>query len=243
MTTTGTAMTTGTSMTTTTTTTTTTASTSTGLMACPSQVTTIMGECDLYYQDCPNGDNCLPTLDGNNMLTTACSTPGLIGLGQPCMDPGECQAGLLCIGGACTHACCPETDEPCGVGDCNINATFNGFPNDFIMACSYAQTCTLFDPNSCPNGQDCHIQMTGFASCSNPSGANAMPGQPCMFVNDCGDSQICLGETGPMDPNEVCRWLCQQGSMAAPGLGGCPGGTTCNTSVYDFGFAGVGFCE
>ncbi len=230
------------SMTTSSTTTSAAMSSSTGVSACPEPVTNITGECDLYTQDCPAGQSCAIFGDPNDPMNSIsqCDNAGLVGLGLPC-SPGECQEDMICVG-TCTYACCPTTHEPCGIGMCNLEVTFTGTMNT-VMACTYNEVCTIFDPTSCPDGKDCHLQMTALATCSVPSPTNYMDGDPCdNFANDCQDSMICIEEV-PMDAMFTCRYLCQLGSSAMPGFGGCPGGQTCDTAVYDFGFDGMGFCH
>jgi hypothetical protein len=232
------------------TTTTTTTSTSSGPLMCPSAVTNIpVGECDLFLQDCPNTNQTCAFVDagagggGGASTTTACVTAnGLKTLGQDCANQGECAAGLFCIGdpGKCTAACCPDTDEPCMGGSCNQIINVGGTaPNELtFMACSFAAMCTLFTPDSCVAGEDCHLDGPGFATCSQPSPTPKMEGEACMYVNDCGDSQICAGN---MTDGYFCRYLCQIGSSAAAGLGGCPANQTCDGG-FDTGFTDVGLC-
>ena len=226
------------------------ASTSTGPSECSEEVTNISGNCDLFLQDCPAGETCIVFGDANDptLAFSDCADDGLVGLGQPCM-PGECQHGMICAG-TCTFACCPAdadvgANQPCGdLGLCNLNLMFEG-TTSHMMVCTYDEICSLFQPDSCPNGKDCHYGGPGFTSCSVPSPGNFMDGQTCEGNgNDCADSAICIDEV-PGAPEElVCRYFCQQGSNEPPGLGGCPVGQGCNTTTYDFGFMDdtIGFC-
>jgi hypothetical protein len=178
-----------------------------------------------------------------------CDSPGLVGLGQPCM-PGDCQEGMLCTG-TCTYVCCPfdaevGANEPCGIGQCSLNITFMGTdPPDNVFVCAYNEVCTIFQPDSCPSNKDCHLVAEGLANCSVPSPGNYMDGDVCKGNgNDCPDSAICIDpDPDDGDTTQVCRYLCDGGSMAAPGLGGCPGGQMCDEGVYNFGFPNMGFCH
>lgn len=250
-TTTGTGNTTGTSGSTTTTGSTTSGSTSSGPIVCSDPVTTITGECDLLQQDCPTGETCLVAQDPNDPMNSvaACAPAGLVGLGQPC-SPGDCQEDMLCVG-TCTYVCCPfdaamGANEPCGIGQCTLNVTFMG-TDDSVFVCTYDEVCSFFDPNSCPAGKDCHYAGPGLANCSVPSPPNYMDGDVCGGNgNDCPDSAICIDVDGPMmgDDTLYCRYFCDTDLSGMPaGLGGCPGGQTCDTGVYDFGFPGLGFCH
>ncbi len=228
----------------TTTTTNTTTSTSSGPLMCPSAVTTIpMGDCDVFLQDCPNtNQTCAFVSDGaggSPGTSTGCITAnGLKTIGLPCADDGECAAGLFCLD-KCSPACCPDTDEPCGPGQCNLTVTIGGDPSLTFFACTFSDSCTLFDPNSCVAGEDCHLGADpGSAYCSPPSPTPKNEGEACMYVNDCGESQNCLGNA---TDGSFCRYLCQAGSNAAPGLGGCPANQVCDLG-FDTGFTDVGAC-
>ncbi len=227
------------------------ASSSTGVSECSEEVTNITGNCDLFLQDCPSGQTCIVFGDPNNpeLAFADCADDGLVGLGQPCM-PGECQHGMLCVG-TCTYACCPTNAEiggnqPCGdLGSCTLKIDFKG-TTSHVMVCTYDEICSLFQPDSCPAGKDCHFGGQGFTSCSVPSPGNYMDGDTCEGNgNDCPDSAICIDPVpNDMVDELVCRYFCQAGSNQPAGLGGCPAGQACNTTTYDFGFMDdtLGFC-
>jgi hypothetical protein len=224
------------------------ASTSSGPLTCDVPVTDITGDCDLFQQNCPAGETCIIFVDdpvNPTMAFTGCNPAGLVGLGQACQTAEDCQEDMLCIGtnpGMCTYACCPTTNEPCGVGECVIDVMLPMSLGSF-SACAYDQTCTLFMPSTCPDGQDCHYAQPGLATCSPPSPTQVGDGEPCRYANDCVDSAICIPVTPGMDMPRECRFMCQDGSSAMPGLGGCPSGQTCDVTVYDFGFPGMGYCH
>lgn len=226
---------------------TTMASTSSGPLACSEEVTNITGNCDLFLQDCPPGESCIVFGDPNDptMAFADCAADGLVGLGQPCM-PGECQHGMICAG-TCTHACCPENadiggNEPCGVGSCSLNLSFEG-TTSHVMVCTYDEVCSLFDPSTCPAGKDCHFGGPGLLNCSVPSPGNFMDGDVCDGNgNDCPDSAICI-EDIPDSAMFHCRYFCLAGSNEPAGLGGCPVGSGCNTTTWNFELPeDVGFC-
>ncbi|HTJ83445.1 MAG TPA: hypothetical protein VL400_17115, partial [Polyangiaceae bacterium] len=188
--------TTTTTTTSTTTTTNTTTSTGSGPLMCPSEVTNITGDCDLFTQDCPQtNQTCTFVDDGTGNTKTSCVLAnGLKGVGQTCASDGECQAHLFCIGdpGTCTPACCPDTDEPCNGGQCNLTVNVQAGPSQgelHFMACTYGMACALFDPSVCPGSEDCHLSGPAFAVCSQPSPTPVGEGEACMYVNDCGESQ------------------------------------------------------
>jgi hypothetical protein len=225
--------------------TTSTMSTSTGPLTCTSEYTNIPAEgseCDLLQQNCGPNQTCDVVGDAEGNITLGClPANGVKGVGQDCAQ-GECQPGLMCIG-QCTPVCCKDTNEPCGAGVCNVTVTLSdpeGNPTEFTyVVCAYDPACTIFDPTSCPDGQDCHLSAEpGLATCSPPSNMPVDEGEPCMYVNDCADSQICITVA---EPDYFCRWLCTTGSPEEPGLGGCPDGQSCQP-YPDAGFPNMGIC-
>ncbi len=202
------------------------------------------GTCDLLNQDCMGNMTCAPTDNGTGGTTTSCAiTAGLSPPGSTCMQDTSCVKGSLCISNVCSQVCCPGTMQPCGSGACDIQVTLNG-TMDFIFVCDYAPACKLFMPMACATGTQCHPAAAGLATCVSPSGTMVAEGQPCQHVNDCGDMEGCFAPQG--STNFVCRYLCQVGSMAAAGAGGCPASETCqgdSSLGFDSGSTMVGICS
>ena len=216
-------------------------STGSGPIACTGMYTNIpKGDCDLLQQDCTNGNTCAVFQGaGGSSSISMCdqASPGLKGMGLSCATASECQKGLFCIAKTCTPVCCPDSGKPCGGGSCDLTVTFTG-TSDFMRVCRFGAQCTLFVPNACTGGDDCHPEQ-GISTCSAPSGANIPEGGACQGLNDCGDMQACIGpQNGPFN----CRYVCTPGSAAAAGLGGCPVGRTCNPTTT-FGIDNLGICE
>jgi hypothetical protein len=216
----------------------TTTTTSTGAGMCTDYGNIPVGDCDIFQQNCTGNMTCAVFDDGMGGPITHCGiTAGLKNAGDVCNDPmgslmSECAKGLFCIGGFCSPACCHDNGNPCGSADCvetDVDATHHFF------SCSYAPACTLFTSNACAAGTDCHPYDDTLAECYPPSTTPAGEGQPCMFVNDCGDMQICVGA----DPqSSVCRYACHFGNNNQPGMGGCPTNQTCQ-GLQDFTSIGV----
>lgn len=229
---------------TTSTTTTSSTTSTTGPIMCllggVTQPAIMAGECDLLQQDCPTGNTCVPTQDGKS---TFCRFGGgLKSAGKDCTPDSldECQAGLFCIGpvdgvGTCTRPCCPGTDEPCNGGDCLNEVTYQSGLK--VLMCTYFQTCTLFDPTSCPEGKLCQLfyPEQNRAVCTSAAPMPVPEGGTCKYINQCDAEQVCYQQ-------KVCRYSCILGSNAAPGQGGCPAGQACQ-DVY-MGVAGMfGVCQ
>jgi hypothetical protein len=205
----------------------------------------VTGECDLLDQDCQLGRTCVAVQDPRTRAwSTKCTiAPGLKGPGKPCVAPDECEAGLFCIGGQdafCAAPCCPPTNEPCGNGLCNLFTEFeNGL---FVWMCSYDEGCELFAEDACVPGRDCHISdiRQGRATCVRLADRRVDEGQPCDYLNECGDMQHC---DAPGLEARSCRYYCylQRSDPLPPGGGGCPEGQACQQ--VNVGRSDVGICR
>jgi hypothetical protein len=195
-----------------------------------------LGECDPYLQDCPEPAVCKVTAS-NEGFTTLCVAPvGGDKLGEDCIA-GSCENHLSCIWGKCSVPCCPEDNAPCEAagGMCTLTTPVGPYT---VRVCSFLEACDLFTPGSCPGDSHCHLQANSYgdARCIPPANsAVRAEGEPCDYVNHCGDAQGC--DTG------TCRYYCELvGHEAlAPGAGGCPEGQRCVTNT-DYESLGYGVC-
>lgn len=223
--------------------------------SCPAgSATNLSGSCDIVAQDCGGALTCSVVQGDAGQYQTACADlgNGSAGLGDTCASHQDCAAGLRCVLGKCTRACCSALEGPlCGAnGACDLDVTYGG--GAFVTVCTFAPPCTLWT-HDCPSGleSDCHVAGGGKFKCSVPNynqDAGSTEGQACTYVNDCEDSQYCL-YAGADAGAGTCRWLCKASNTGAPdagsvgggpGLGGCPGGQTCHA----FGSpAWLGVCE
>ena len=201
------------------------------------------GDCDVVKQDCPTGQTC--TLqESAGAWKSNCVTlgNGPKKLSEACSFHQDCAAGLRCTLGKCTRPCCPTlAAEICGPsGKCDLQITFGMAPNTAkLLVCTFSPPCTPW-ASDCPPGaeSDCHVFAGGVFECSFPNySADAGPtlGKPCVYLNDCGDSQICIYPNADAATG-TCRWLCKAKDEGAPdagtvngppGKGGCEVGQTC----------------
>jgi hypothetical protein len=209
---------------------------------CDKPASSFAGECDMLLQNCAPGSWCSYKAMGGTAVT-ACvpDAGGLKDTGQPCMQNGECKAGLHCLIKRCTPACCQATNEPCGTGKCEVSVNVSGTMGSF-MACSFLPACSLFK-GDCSPGTHCHVAdyKQGLAVCDPPSDTIADEGQPCVSRNDCKDSQVCY-KTG-MANEGVCRFHCDTAAGGEPGKGGCPVGQACDPIPDATGFKNLGWCR
>lgn len=158
-------------------------------------------ECDIWAQDCPPGQKCMPWADdgGSSWNATKCSeidaNPGLEG--DPCTVEGSavagqdsCGAGLLCWyfdqdnNGTCIDMCTGSPDAPVCDGGQTCDITNNGV----LILC--LDTC---DPliQSCPDGQICFFGLNDFICDFDASGDMGMYGDPCAYINVCDYGLFC----------------------------------------------------
>jgi hypothetical protein len=191
------------------------------ILTCPEDAFTFQtGTCDFLNQDCPPNQACVPVDPGDGKLVTKCiSWSGIKQTGSPCNSHSECQPGLFC-GFYCAPPCCPTDNKPCP-GTCNFEIPFD-FGNSASI-CNLAPQCDLFTDNACKAGVYCHFDQTqGVATCTPLTGNVEEPteGKTCKFLNDCGDTQACIGG--------FCRFNCDITKQSADdGKGGCPLGQDC----------------
>ena len=161
-------------------------------------------ECDIFAQDCPPGEKCMPWANdgGSSWNAFRCSPiaedPG--GPGDPCTVEGsggsgidDCELGAMCwdvdpetLEGTCLPMCAgsltlPVCDDPYGL--CSL--TGEGVVNLCFPIC---------DPlaQDCPAGQACYGVGEGWTCAPDASGDMGGYGDPCQFINVCDPGLICL---------------------------------------------------
>jgi len=162
------------------------------------------GTCDVYTQDCPDGEKCMPwAADGGQSWNgTTCSpivaTPGQVG--DPCTVEGsavsgldDCDEGAMCYNvsvednmGTCFELCGGSPDAPtCDEGLCAIYNDGN-LPlclldcDPLLQDCGPEQLC-LASPNA--NGFVCILDSLPFS--------DGGYGAPCEYVNTCDPGFFC----------------------------------------------------
>jgi hypothetical protein len=222
---------------------------------CPAGTATNVtaGECDLVAQTCAPLLTCRVTEVDGGSFRTACIDlgNGQRALSEACASHAECAAGLSCVLGKCSRPCCPEHEAAlCGGGSCDLQIVY-GEDAAFVQVCTFAAPCTPW-ANDCPPGPetDCHPQDGEF-KCSFPNYASdggSTLGKPCVFLNDCEDSQYCRYATAGATAG-TCRWLCKVADSGAPDagtVGGPPGQGGCETGQTCVAFSSpswLGFCD
>ena len=189
---------------------------------CDMYVTPPGQECDVWLQDCPAGEKCMPWANdgGTSWNSTRCSPldPAPGGYGDPCTVVGsgssgvdDCGLGLMCwdvdtdtLMGTCNELCsgCPD-DSYCNEAGNLCVITNDGFLPICLPGC---------DPilQDCPVGQGCYPVENAFLCAPDASGAGGQYGDACAYINVCDPGLVCLssasvpGCAGPGCCTEIC---------------------------------------
>jgi hypothetical protein len=186
------------------------------------------GMCDVWTQDCPEGEKCTPALV-NNTVQAVCvavgPNPGQSG--DPCTRndmTGEdsCDVGVLCVPnldpdlmycfpmctGSVASPVCPEPSDVCVLGD--GGATPICFP-----------TCDPLIQDCEASGWACFPSNGGYVCAPEQSGGNNLQGDPCgPSLNTCAAGLLCAGGVAGC-ANLCCTPYCDLG--AADPDAACPG--------------------
>ncbi len=212
-------------------------------------------ECDLFAQDCPRGEKCMPwSNDSTTWNATRCS-PVEDNPGQPgdmCTVEGSDISGI----DDCEIASqCWDVDPKTNVGTCVAMCTgdqANPICEDPDTSCTIANDGAIVlclpacDPilQDCPEGQACYPVQEDWICAPDESGEMGVYGDPCEFINVCDPGLICLGAAAT--PNcqgsaGCCTEVCDLADPAGDAqCTGSPEGQTCQ-AWYEEGAAPPGF--
>lgn len=179
-------------------------------------------ECDIWKQDCPLTEKCMPwdNSGGNSWNATKC-TPLDADPGQPgdeCQAEGSgvsgvdnCALATICWflddqnKGVCVEMCTGTPDAP----SCPEGKICDESNEGVIIVC--LETC---DPlaQSCPDGQICfHDGVNEFICDFDASGEEGQYGDPCVYINDCDYGLFCTLQAnvpGCPNPDGCCSTYC-----------------------------------
>lgn len=189
-------------------------------------------QCDIWMEDCPEGQKCMPwdNTNGGSWNATKCSpidaNPGQEG--DPCTVEGSATSGidscdkhLLCWyvddmnAGTCINMCTGSEEAPACPGGQKCDVSNEGS----LILC--LATC---DPlvQSCPDGQICFFDGVDQFICDfDASGEEGQYGDACGFINVCDYGLFCAApETVPdcVSGDGCCSTYC---NLMEPNT--CPG--------------------
>jgi hypothetical protein len=211
-------------------------------------------ECDLFAQDCPDGEKCMPWAnDGGTWNATRCSpiddNPGQPG--DECSVEGNGASG---IDSCDLAAMCWDVDPKTNMGLCVAMCTgdsSNPICDDPSTTCSIANDGAIVlclpicDPilQDCPEGSACYPVAEDFVCGPDASGEMGAYGDPCAFINVCDPGLMCLdaSATPNCESAACCSEVCDLSDPAGDAqCSGAAEGQTC-TPWYEEGAAPPGY--
>jgi hypothetical protein len=163
----------------------------------------VNNECDIWAQDCPEGEKCMPwdNAGGNSWNATRCSpldpNPGQPG--DACTVEGSGVSGIddCDIASMCWNVD-PETNMGTCVGFCE-GSEANPVCPDPGTGCSITNEGVLIlclpfcDPllQDCGETEACYPEPNGFFCSPDASGEMGLYGDPCEYLNVCDPGLFC----------------------------------------------------
>lgn len=159
--------------------------------------------CDLFEQNCPLGEKCMPWANdgGNSWNATRCvpivDDPDAVG--EPCAVEGGPTSGLDTCG---LGAMCWDVDPETGEGTCTAMCIGSPEepvcmdPNDWCSISGDGAITLCFpwcDPlaQDCPEGQACYGVNDVFSCVPDAGGDTGAPGDACEYINVCDPGNFC----------------------------------------------------
>lgn len=223
-----------------------------GQSCAPLPGTSFLSCCDVFAQDCPRGEKCMPWANdgGSSWNGTRCSpiADEPAELGESCMVEGSAVSGLDdCGAGAMCFYVDANTLEGTCVPMCQGDSSNPICPDDGICPVSGGGTLAVCLPRcnplvGCPDGQVCSPWGSDFL-CAASSDESLDFGEVCEFVNACSPGMLCAA---PCDGQTCCTTFCDlaQGDPN-PACPDAAAGQTCvpyYESPAPEGFETVGLC-
>lgn len=166
-------------------------------------------ECDVWAQDCPPGEKCMPWANdgGNSWNATKCSpvdpNPGQVG--DECSVEGSGVSGVdSCDVASMCYYVDPDTNMGICVGFCMGSEAAPICNPGYICSIVNNGVLTLCRPECDPLLQDCQDNAAclpatgadGFTCIIDASGEAGAAGDPCEFINSCDPGLFCADAAG-----------------------------------------------
>jgi hypothetical protein len=218
-------------------------------------------ECDLFAQDCNEGEKCMPWANdgGPAWNATRCSPldPNPAQVGDECMVEGtgvsgidNCDIGLMCWNvdetgvGTCEDMCTGSAEAPI----CENPDDTCAQANDGAIVLCLPECDPLLQ--ECDEGQACYPINDAFSCAPDASGDPGVHGDPCEYINSCDPGFICIGadaHTNCMSGNGCCSAVCSlQDSMVTDPCPALDAGQSCEAWFVEGmappGYEDIGVC-
>ena len=224
-------------------------------LGCDDQPASTGDQCDVWSQDCPDGQKCTAWADdgGSSWNATKCSpvdpNPDLPG--EPCTVKGSAVSGVdSCAKGTMCWDVDPDTNEGVCFPFCAGSLKEPICPRGSVCHIHGDGPLILCEPFCDPLLQDCpgdHLCLPagGYWGCVlDASGEEGQYGDPCEDANACDPGLLCLNPEYVPDCNAggCCSPFCDTDEANT-----CPGGGQVCVPFYDEGQAPkgletIGFC-
>ncbi len=216
-------------------------------------------ECDLFAQDCPQGEKCMPWANdgGGAWNATRCSpiAPAPGQAGDECTVEGngvsgidDCDIGVMCWDvdpktnmGTCVAMCTGDESNPI----CEDPDTSCAIANDGAIILCLPNCDPLLQ--DCVDGQACYPINDAWSCAPDASGETGVYGDPCEFINVCDPGYICLNAAAVPSGQACegaggcCSGICDLSDPAGDAqCEGAAGGQTCQ-AWYEEGAAPPGY--
>jgi hypothetical protein len=177
-------------------------------------------ECDLWAQDCPAGDKCMPWGEVDTWNATRCtplaSAPALPG--EACTVEGaaasgidDCALGSMCWDvddageGTCVSLCTGSPDAPqCAAPELGCSVSNGGV---LILCVPWCDPLV----QDCPAGGACYPEARGFFCSPDASEDIGAYGDPCAYLNACDPGFWCAAQSdvpGCASEDGCCSEVC-----------------------------------
>ena len=190
--------------------------------ACPMPGTGggVTNECDIWAQDCPADQKCMPWANdgGSSWNATRCSPldPEAADIGDACIVEGS---GVSGIDNCTRRSMCWNVDTETNGGTCVpfcVGTEASHGCEDPALTCVVSNQGTLplclppCDPLApeCAEGEGCYPVDGAMACVVDVSGDEGAYGGDCAFINDCDAGLHCAGELVTPDCFSCCTSFC-----------------------------------
>ena len=215
-------------------------------LSCGGETTGVSVECDIFEQNCPEGEKCMPWANdgGAAWNATRCTPidPDPAGLYEPCTVEGSgvsgidsCELGMMCwdvdpdtLVGTCIGLCTGSPNNP----TCVDEGAYCRVKGDGSLALCLPN-CDPISPVPCPDGEGCY-PTDGYFTCIPDASGPKMGGlfEACEYINACDPTLFCANPdfVGACEPGSAgcCTPYCDLSNPE------CPDPTSC-FPFYDEG--------
>ena len=164
-------------------------------------------ECDVWTQDCPDGEKCV-AWEKKAWSGTHCSAvdPNPKAVGEPCtvqkrgITLDDCDEGAVCWNGVCVAQCTGTADTPiCPPGDACAGTSVPELQICLHGCDPLLQDCAVM-------GEACYPSNGTFVCAIDVSDGSGAQGDPCNFANACEAGLACVSFNGC---DACCSGFCQ----------------------------------